>query len=172
MDNKNNTLFSLRKTTDKPIREMGMYELALNNCYIKDRQAYYRDFEGEHDAHVLIREIAEKLGITLYAGDNDILDFTLFDWLEEGIENTQGILALLYSLLLSKAEPHAKLKRYEDAEERGLLKYLPSADVAPVVHEKRGESNADRCVCCGDVIPEGRQVCPKCEGGEPTSKSD
>lgn len=27
---------------------------------------------------------------------------------------------------------------------------------------------ADRCVCCGDVIPEGRQVCPGCEGGEPT----
>ena len=26
-------------------------------------------------------------------------------------------------------------------------------------------NNADRCVCCGDVIPEGRQVCPKCEGG-------
>lgn len=25
--------------------------------------------------------------------------------------------------------------------------------------------NADRCVCCGDVIPEGRQVCPACEGG-------
>lgn len=24
---------------------------------------------------------------------------------------------------------------------------------------------ADRCVCCGDVIPEGRQVCPACEGG-------
>ena len=29
---------------------------------------------------------------------------------------------------------------------------------------KRGE-NADRCVCCGEIIPEGRQVCPKCEGG-------
>lgn len=23
--------------------------------------------------------------------------------------------------------------------------------------------NADRCVCCGDIIPEGRQVCPNCE---------
>lgn len=23
--------------------------------------------------------------------------------------------------------------------------------------------NAEHCVCCGDVIPEGRQVCPKCE---------
>lgn len=22
---------------------------------------------------------------------------------------------------------------------------------------------ADRCVCCGDVIPEGRMVCPACE---------
>jgi hypothetical protein len=24
-------------------------------------------------------------------------------------------------------------------------------------------SDADRCVCCGDIIPEGRQVCPQCE---------
>lgn len=24
----------------------------------------------------------------------------------------------------------------------------------------------DTCVCCGDIIPEGRQVCPKCEKGE------
>lgn len=21
----------------------------------------------------------------------------------------------------------------------------------------------DRCICCGDIIPEGRQVCPACE---------
>lgn len=21
----------------------------------------------------------------------------------------------------------------------------------------------DRCVCCGEIIPEGRQVCPMCE---------
>ena len=23
--------------------------------------------------------------------------------------------------------------------------------------------NNNRCVCCGDIIPEGRQVCPVCE---------
>ena len=23
----------------------------------------------------------------------------------------------------------------------------------------------NRCVCCGAIIPEGRQVCPKCEAG-------
>lgn len=22
---------------------------------------------------------------------------------------------------------------------------------------------SDHCVCCGEIIPEGRQVCPKCE---------
>ena len=22
---------------------------------------------------------------------------------------------------------------------------------------------AERCVCCGEIIPEGRQVCPNCE---------
>ena len=21
----------------------------------------------------------------------------------------------------------------------------------------------DRCVCCGEIIPEGKQVCPMCE---------
>lgn len=24
-------------------------------------------------------------------------------------------------------------------------------------------NNAEHCICCGEVIPEGRQVCPKCE---------
>ena len=24
----------------------------------------------------------------------------------------------------------------------------------------------DRCVCCGEIIPEGRMVCPKCEKGD------
>lgn len=26
--------------------------------------------------------------------------------------------------------------------------------------------NVNRCVCCGEIIPEGRQVCPICEGGK------
>lgn len=21
----------------------------------------------------------------------------------------------------------------------------------------------NRCICCGEIIPEGRQVCPRCE---------
>lgn len=24
-------------------------------------------------------------------------------------------------------------------------------------------TNVDRCVCCGEIVPEGRMICPKCE---------
>lgn len=33
-------------------------------------------------------------------------------------------------------------------------------------------SDADRCVCCGEFIPEGRQVCPQCEGRAEDEKKD
>lgn len=27
-------------------------------------------------------------------------------------------------------------------------------------------ARADRCVCCGEIVPEGRMVCPSCERGK------
>lgn len=35
-----------------------------------------------------------------------------------------------------------------------MLRKLPSEGIA---------ENADRCVSCGEIVPEGRQVCPNCE---------
>ena len=29
----------------------------------------------------------------------------------------------------------------------------------------------NRCVCCGSIIPEGRQICRECEGSELTKES-
>ena len=26
-------------------------------------------------------------------------------------------------------------------------------------------ADVDRCVCCGEIVPEGRIVCPQCENG-------
>ena len=28
---------------------------------------------------------------------------------------------------------------------------------------KQNSLNQDTCVCCGEVVPEGRMVCPNCE---------
>ena len=25
------------------------------------------------------------------------------------------------------------------------------------------DQTADRCICCGEIIPEGRMLCPNCE---------
>lgn len=37
---------------------------------------------------------------------------------------------------------------------------------APTAAQKwmvRKMVDADRCVCCGEIVPEGRMVCPQCE---------
>lgn len=44
----------------------------------------------------------------------------------------------------------------EEAEAE-MQKRMPEPTTVP--------DNSEHCVCCGDVIPEGRQVCPKCEKG-------
>lgn len=42
---------------------------------------------------------------------------------------------------------------------------------ADYIEEKRLQQNelppasANYCVCCGAIIPEGRQICPACEAG-------
>ena len=38
-------------------------------------------------------------------------------------------------------------------------------DTLDDIQEMAGE-DAERCVCCGQIIPEGRMVCPPCEKGE------
>ena len=55
--------------------------------------------------------------------------------------------------------------------DREIIKPMKRAgDSAKKAAESLGEvinafENADRCVCCGDIVPEGRQVCPGCETG-------
>lgn len=45
----------------------------------------------------------------------------------------------------------------EVEELREMLKQQPGTIMACV------EDKEDVCVCCGGIVPEGRQACPKCE---------
>lgn len=111
-----------RLTTNKNVSEMGMYELAHNACYSKERLARYRDYEMDMDA----RDFARNLMTTLVNEDMPI-DDELFD--EEIIENliydpfsdVKGLIALFYRNLWAMADLREKLAEYEDAEEQGLL---------------------------------------------------
>lgn len=116
-----------RLTTNKKVSEMEMVELAHNCCYEdEEHNARYRDFEMEMDA----RDFAINLMVTL-TKDELPVDKTEFD--EEILDNltidpfsdVRGLIALFYRNLWAMADLRKKLKYYEDAEEKGLLRQLP-----------------------------------------------
>ena len=48
---------------------------------------------------------------------------------------------------------------------------IPAA-IALAIMWKRAKKMADRCVRCGEIIPEGRQVCPNCEQALKSSRRE
>lgn len=116
-----------RLTTNKNISDMGIVELSLNCCYIaKDGSGRYRDYEIDMDE----RDFVRKLTTTLVGEDLPLQDES-FD--EEMMDNlgidpfadVRGLIAIFYRNMWAMAELREKLKRYEDAEEQGLLIRLP-----------------------------------------------
>lgn len=119
-----------RLTVNKDVSEMGMYELAHNSCYAKDRNARYRDYDIDIDA----RELTRKLLKDYADGDDSFIDDENFDdwmmdylYLKDGMDSIEGLIALFYRNLWAMADLYEKLKYYEDLEEKGKLQRLPCA---------------------------------------------
>jgi RNA polymerase-binding transcription factor DksA len=53
---------------------------------------------------------------------------------------------------------------YDDAVKHA--KRAEEAGYCARIIDKEQEMNQETCVSCGEVIPEGRQVCPNCERGK------
>ena len=47
----------------------------------------------------------------------------------------------------------------------GIYSALVVGSRADDEYEETVVGNENRCVCCGEIIPEGRQVCLNCESG-------
>ena len=94
---------------------MSMWELAHNFAFIKDNEAWYRDFEREVSALSLMREIIEKHGdperISELSGQE--LNDALMDDLQYGTDDLDGVFAMLYMSLWGMAEVREWLKAYE-----------------------------------------------------------
>ena len=107
-----------RLTSNKPVEEMGLYELAHNCCYAKDGLARYRDFEMDMDA----RDFARNLSVTLAnyelpIDDEDFDEEILENLMYDPFSTIGGLIALFYRNLWAMADLREKLKEYEDAEE-------------------------------------------------------
>ncbi len=97
--------------------DMSMWELAHNFVFIKDNEAWYRDFEREVSVLNLIREIIGKHGdperISGLSDQNmnDILN----DDLQYGVDDLNGVFATLYMALWGMAETREWLKQHEES---------------------------------------------------------
>lgn len=108
-----------RLTTDKFTKDMRMYELAHNSCYVGENgAARYRDFDKDVEARDYIRKLMLKYGTwkedDAEMTDDDSFGESMIDLLFYGEESIEGIIALLYLHMWSKADLHGRLKEYED----------------------------------------------------------
>lgn len=101
-----------------------MTDLAHNHVFVKNHEAWYRDFEREISARDIIREMCKHYEIECPA-DNEEFDEYMFDLLQDGYETLEGMIAMYYNTMWGFAEVREVLKECEDLEEQGLLKRLP-----------------------------------------------
>lgn len=109
-----------RLTTSKDVSEMNMVELAHNSCYVKDHNAMFRSYDSEIDARNLARKLIRDIAKCDDDGlsDNDYFDEWISDFLYEGTDSIEGLIAVFYRNLWAMAELRERLKDYEDI---GLL---------------------------------------------------
>lgn len=122
----------MRLTTDKKVSEMGMVELARNNCYIGENgAARYRDYLSDVDCREMIKKLMVNFGVVEsdYWDDvsNEVFDDEMMENLMYGINDMQGLIALFYRNMWAMADLREKLKYFEDLEEQGLLKRFECA---------------------------------------------
>ena len=95
---------------------MGNWELAHNHVFIKNGEAWYRDFEREISVRDLMREICSKHASPADASEmhKDELDEMLFDNLQFGTDELEGVFALLYMTMWGMADVREWLKVSEE----------------------------------------------------------
>lgn len=104
-----------RLTTNNNVKEMNMFELAHNSCYIKNGKARYRDYDIDIDARELSIKLLDKFADipNEFTCDDDFDEF-IIDCLQYGTDSIEGLIALFYRNLCAQADLYKKLKKYED----------------------------------------------------------
>lgn len=153
-----------RLTTNKPVKEMGMVELAYNSCFAKDGEAYYRDFSEEISARDLARKLYKIYSSETLSDDDDTFDEEMIEELQYDIEvYPEALIALFYRNLWAMADLRETLKRYEDlgtveelqqAIEKHTAKKVIKIDSG--VHDYEWDS---KCPTCGNYLDDDEHHC-------------
>lgn len=105
-----------RLTIEKETKEMNTMELSQNCMYVKDGWCRYRDYNIDVGLIDFVVDISNKLGgnIITADGDYEVISEELWNNLQYGYDNIDGIIALLYTRLAALANLRRRLKEYED----------------------------------------------------------
>lgn len=103
-----------RITTNNPVNAMSIIELAHNCMYLKNQEAWYRDYDTNMPLRQLVHNMAVSMNIELPEVDDDAFDDVIYEMLYYGLEEPEGRLALFYRMGWAMAELREYLKEYED----------------------------------------------------------
>ncbi|MGB8452752.1 MAG: hypothetical protein WCD89_10495 [Anaerocolumna sp.] len=99
------------KLMSEDVKEMNMTQLTHNQFFIKDSEAWYRDYDREISCRNLVREIALKQGTwdtnSPQMTDMEAFDDAMLDCLQYGIAEPEGVLAMYYNAMWGMAEVRA-----------------------------------------------------------------
>lgn len=125
----------MRLTTDSPENNV---ETAFNLFYIRDREVFvrgggpapdYKDVSLNEYTRQLIRTHAQAEDADV---DDEELSMMMAEWVIEGPDTIEGLIATFYTAAWAFSELRECLKRYEDREEREVevqVKNPPSDDL-------------------------------------------
>jgi translation initiation factor RLI1 len=99
------------KLISENVQEMGMTQLAHNQFFVKNQEAWYRDFDREISCRDLVREIARKNRETLeielderFFTDDDYFDEEILEWIQYGTDHLFGVVGMYYTAMWGMAE--------------------------------------------------------------------
>ena len=155
-----------RLTSNKPIPDMSMLELAYNSCYVdKERKARYRDYELDIDSRELVKDLVEDMcDEDLSNMSDEEFDEYMAEMQSVEMDSQIGLLALFYRNLWAMADLREKLKDYEDSEEQGRLVKLP-CKVGNTVYVIVGKNISAQKIQRATIDSEGKiEFCTKRRG--------
>lgn len=99
-------------------------EIAHNHVYIKNGEAWYRNYRREIPIRDFIKKMMDENGVKYPENAEDFDEFML-DLASLNPDSLRGMIGFLYQALRGFAEVREALKEYEDLEEQGRLIELP-----------------------------------------------
>lgn len=95
-------------------QDMNMWELSHNHLFVKNGEAWYRDFERELPVRELVKEICCKYASPADADQlsDEGFDDVMYDNLQFGADEPEGVFALLYMTMTGMADVREWLKEY------------------------------------------------------------